>query len=54
MNSELALSTADMEFMDLLPYKKSSLMTQMEEINEVFPLHIDKPNFHYKVWEDNQ
>ena len=26
----------------------------MEEINEVFPLHIDKPNFVCKVHEDNQ
>ena len=29
-------------------------MTMMEEINEVFPLHIDKPNFVCKVHEDNQ
>ena len=26
----------------------------MEEIHEVFPLHIDKPKFICKVWEDNQ
>ena len=29
-------------------------MTIMEEINEVFPIHIDKPNFVCKVHEENQ
>ncbi len=56
MNGELALSTAEAEFMALSIALREvlPLMTQMEEINEVFPLHINKPNFHCKVWEDNQ
>ena len=29
-------------------------MTMMEKINEIFPLHIPKPNFVCKVHEDNQ
>ena len=29
-------------------------MTMMEEIHEVFPLHINKPNFVCTVHEDNQ
>ena len=29
-------------------------MTLIEEINEIFPLYIDQPNFYCKVWEDNQ
>ena len=29
-------------------------MTLMLEINKVFPLHIDLPNFYCRVWEDNQ
>ena len=58
MNSELALlSTAEAEFMALsiaLRGRVIPLMTQMEEIHKVFPLYINKPNFHCKVWEDNQ
>ena len=30
------------------------LMRLMEEINEIYPLYIDKPNFFCKVFEDNQ
>ena len=29
-------------------------MTLMEEINQVFSLFINKPDFYCKVWEDNQ
>ena len=29
-------------------------MRLMEEINEIYPLYIDKPNFFCKVFEDNQ
>lgn len=56
MNGELALSTAEAEFMalSLATREVLPLMTMMEEINDVVPLHIDKSNFHCKVWEDNQ
>jgi hypothetical protein len=30
------------------------LMTLMKELHKVFPVHINKPNFFYKVHEDNQ
>ena len=29
-------------------------MTLMEEINEITPLHINKPEFYCKVWEEKQ
>ncbi len=29
-------------------------MTIMKEINKVFPLMMNPPNFYCKVWEDNQ
>ncbi|KAL7496856.1 hypothetical protein ACHAWT_005049 [Skeletonema menzelii] len=56
MNGEMALSTAEAEFMALSTALREviPLMTMMEEINEVFPLLIDKPDFHCNVWEDNQ
>ena len=41
----IALSSA---LREVLP-----LMTMMEGINEVFPLHISKPKFVYKVHENN-
>ena len=30
------------------------LMTVMDELNEVFPLLMEVPQFYCKVWEDNQ
>jgi hypothetical protein len=29
-------------------------MTLLQELHQVFPVHIKKPNFHCKVHEDNQ
>ena len=56
LSGEIALSTAESEYMALSMALREviPLMTLMEEINEVFTLFIDKPNFFCKVFEDNQ
>jgi hypothetical protein len=56
MAGEITLSTSESEYVALSSALREviPLMTLMEEINEVFPLHIDKPNFLCKVFEDNQ
>ena len=56
LQTEIALSTAESEYIALSAALRAVIpcMTMMEEINEVFPLHIDKPNFVCKVHEDNQ
>ena len=50
------LSTAEAEYISLPSSLRQvlPLMKMMEEINEVFPLLISKPNFVCKVHEDNQ
>lgn len=56
LQTEIALSTAEAEYIALSSALRQvlPLMTMMEEIDSVFPLHIDKPNFVCKVHEDNQ
>jgi hypothetical protein len=56
LQTEIALSTAEAEYIALSSALRQvlPLMTMMEEIHSVFPLHIDKPNFVCKVHEDNQ
>ena len=56
LQTEIALSTAEAEYIALSSALRQvlPLMTMMEEINKVIPLHIDKPNFVCKVHEDNQ
>lgn len=56
LQTEIALSTAEAEYIALSQALREviPLMTLMEEINEVFPLHISKPNFVCTVHEDNQ
>jgi hypothetical protein len=56
MINEICLSTAESEYIALSSALREviPLMTLMEEIAEVFPLYIDKPNFLCKVFEDNQ
>ena len=56
LQTKISLSTSEAEYIalsyalrELLP-----LMTMLEEINEVFPLHITKPKFVCSVHEDNQ
>ena len=50
LQTEIALSTAEAEYMALSSALRQvlPLMTMMEEINEVFPLLISKPNFFEK------
>ena len=47
LQTEIALITAKVEYIALSSELQEvlPLMTMMEEINEVSPLHIDKPNF---------
>ena len=56
LQTEIALSTAEEEYITLSSALRQvlPLMKIMEEINEVFPLLISKPNFVFKVHEDNQ
>ena len=56
LQTEIALSTAESEYIELSSALRQvlPLMTMMEEINELFPLLISKPNFFCKVHEDNQ
>ena len=56
LQTEIALSTAESEYIALSTALREvlPLMTMMEEIHEVFPLHINKPNFVCTVHEDNQ
>ena len=56
LQTEIALSTAEAEYIALSSALRVvlPLMTMMEEINAIFPLYINKPNFVCKVHEDNQ
>ena len=56
LQTEIALSTAEVEYIALYSALRQvlPLMPMMEEINEVFPLLMSKPNFFCKVYEDNQ
>ena len=56
MQTEIALSTAEAEYIALSSALREviPLMTMMEEIHQVFPIIICKPNFICKVHEDNQ
>ncbi len=54
--TEIALSTAKAEYIALSSSLREVilLMTVMDELNEVFPLLMETPQFYCKVWEDNQ
>jgi hypothetical protein len=54
--SEICLSTAEAEYCALPSALRQiiPLMTMMEEIDKIFPLHVNKPDFFCKVFEDNQ
>ncbi len=56
LQTVIALSTAEAEYIALSSalYKVIPLMTIMKEINKVFPLMMNPPNFYCKVWDDNQ
>ncbi len=54
--TEIALSKAKAEYiaMSSALRKVIPLMTLKKELHTIFPVHINKPNFFYKVHEDNQ
>ena len=56
LQTEIVLSAAEAEYIALSSALRQvlPLMTIMEEINELFPLLISKPNFVFKLHEDNQ
>jgi hypothetical protein len=56
LQTEIALSTAEAEYIALSSALREviPLMTVMDELNEVFPLQMNTPDFFCKVWEDNQ
>ena len=56
LQTEIALSTAEAEYTVLSTALREviPLMNLMEEINEIIPLHVNKPEFYCKVWEDKQ
>ena len=56
LQTEIALSTAEAEYIALSQSLREviPLMTLLEEIHKVFPLHIETPNFVCNVHEDNQ
>ncbi len=56
LQTEIALSTAEAEYIALSQALREviPLITLVEELAEIFPLYINKPDFFCKVWEDNQ
>ena len=56
LQTEIALSMAEAEYIALSSsfHEVIPLMTVMDELNEVFPLLMETPQFYCKVWEDNQ
>ncbi len=56
LQTKISFSTAKAEFiaLSIALWEVIPLLTVMEEINEVFPLMMNPPNFHCKVWENNQ
>ena len=56
LQTEIALSTAEAEYIALSQSLREviPLITLVEELGQIFPLYINKPDFYCKVWEDNQ
>ncbi len=56
LQTEIALSTVQAKYIALSSALREiiPLLTIMEEVNEVFPLMMNPPNYYCKVWEDNQ
>ncbi len=56
LQTEIALSTAEAEYIALSQALREviPLMMLIEELSDIFPLHVNKPDFFCKVWEDNQ
>jgi len=55
LQTEIALSTTEAEYIALSQSLREviPLMTLLKEIDGVFPIGIQKPKIHCKVWEDN-
>ena len=56
LQTEIVPSTAEAEYIALSSSLREviPLMTVMDELNKVFPLLMEAPQFYCKVWEDNQ
>lgn len=56
LQTEIALSTTESEYIALSQALREviPLTTLLEEINNVFPIGIEQPKIHCKVWEDNE
>jgi hypothetical protein len=56
LQTEIVLCIAEAEYiaMSSALHKVIPLMTLIEELHTIFPVHINKPNFFYKFHEDNQ
>jgi hypothetical protein len=55
LQSEIALSTTEAEYIALSQALREviPIITLLNEINEIFPVHKPTPQIHCKVWEDN-
>ena len=56
LQTEVALSTAESEYIALSQALRTvlPLMTLVEELSDILPFYINKPDFYCKVFEDNQ
>ena len=56
LQTEIALSTTEAEYIALSQAMREviPLMVYLSEINKVFPIGIQTPKVHCKVWEDNE
>ena len=56
LQTEISLSTTEAYYIALSQALRTviSLMTLVEELSDILPLNIKKPDFHCKVFEDNQ
>ena len=55
LQSEIALSTTKSEYIALSQSMREVIpfMNSLQEVNKIFNLNLDEPNFHCKVFEDN-
>ena len=54
--TQIALSTSESEYIAIYQALRTviPLMALVEELSDLFPLYINKPDFHCKLFEDNQ
>ena len=55
LQTEISLSTTEVEYISLSQAIRGVLpfINLLKEINEIFPLNLKKPKFHYNIFEDN-